>query len=66
MANPKKRKTKSSVGTNRAHQALKKVITSKCQKCGKPIMSHCACTFCGNYKGKQVLKIKTKTAKTKK
>ena len=63
MANPKKRKTHSAVGMNRAHQALKKVSLNKCTKCGKPKLPHNACDFCGAYKGEVVIKVKTKTLK---
>lgn len=35
MANPKKRKSKSAVRTNRAHLALTKVTLNKCPQCGK-------------------------------
>jgi large subunit ribosomal protein L32 len=63
MANPKKRKTHSAVGMNRAHQALKKVALNKCTKCGKEKLPHNACDFCGAYKGEVVIKVKTKVAK---
>lgn len=66
MSVPKKRKTRSSVGQNRSHQALKKKILGACPKCGQAIAPHSACGFCGNYKGKTVLQVKTKTTKTKK
>jgi len=62
MANPKKRKTHSAVGKNRAHQALEKVALNKCTKCGKPKLPHNACDFCGAYKGEVVIKVKTKAA----
>ncbi len=68
MANPKKRKSKSAVRTNRAHLALKKVSLHKCPQCDKIKKPHVACAFCGYYRGRQVLKmeVKTKTAKSKK
>lgn len=66
MSVPKKRKTRSSVGQNRSHQALKKKNLGFCPKCGQAIAPHSACSFCGNYKGKTVLQIKTKTSKSKK
>ena len=64
MSVPKKRKTRSSVGQNRSHQALKKKSLGTCPKCGQAVAPHSACGFCGSYKGKTVLKIKT--TKTKK
>lgn len=67
MANPKKRKTKSAVGKNRAHLALTKKTLNKCPKCGMTVKPHAACQFCGTYKDKAVLKVATKaTAKTAK
>lgn len=65
MSVPKKRRTSSSVGRRRSHHALKAVTLSKCGQCGKPVAPHQACAFCGTYKGKQVIKIKEKTAKKK-
>lgn len=65
MANPKKRKTHSSTHKGRAHLALKKVNLTKCPKCGHMRKPHTACSFCGTYKGRAVLKPKTKTAKKK-
>jgi large subunit ribosomal protein L32 len=64
MANPKKRKTKSAVGKNRAHLALTKKTLNKCPKCGVAVQPHSACQFCGSYKGQAVLKVETK-AKSK-
>jgi len=66
MANPKKRKTKSAVGKNRAHLALTKKTLNKCSKCGVAVQPHSACGFCGSYKGKPVLKVASKVTKTAK
>jgi large subunit ribosomal protein L32 len=66
MANPKKRKSKSAVRTNRAHLALEKVALDKCPKCGKAKKPHVVCAFCGTYRGRQVLKAEVKTSKAKK
>ncbi|MDP3836585.1 MAG: 50S ribosomal protein L32 [bacterium] len=66
MANPKKRKSSSAVRTNRAHQALKKTSLNKCAQCGKAKLPHTVCTFCGTYRGRQVLKVATVAAKAKK
>jgi len=63
MANPKKRRTKSAVGKNRSHLALKKVTLNKCPKCQQPVKPHTACAFCGEYKGRVVLKTKKKAVK---
>lgn len=65
MANPKKRKTHSKSRMGRAHQALKKMTLKKCPKCGEFRKPHTACQFCGTYKGKAVVKPKTKATKKK-
>lgn len=66
MSVPKKRRTKSSVGQRRSHHALKKITLNKCPKCGKSVKPHQACGFCGFYKGKEAVKIASKTKKDKK
>jgi len=63
MANPKKQKTHSKTHKGRAHLALKPKTLNKCPKCGKAVLPHTACEFCGTYKGRQVLTVKTKAAK---
>jgi len=60
MANPKKQKTHSATHRGRAHLALKKVVLTKCPKCGKQRKPHTACSFCGTYKGREVLKVASK------
>ena len=65
MANPKKRRTKSAVGKNRAHQALEKTTLNTCPQCGQATKPHTACGFCGTYKGRVVLDIKTKASSKK-
>jgi large subunit ribosomal protein L32 len=63
MANPKKRRTKSAVGKNRAHQALEKTTLNSCPQCGQAVKPHTACAFCGNYKGRTVLEVKASSKK---
>ena len=63
MSVPKKRRTKSSVGKRRSHHKLKKVTLNKCSKCGKSVEAYRACSFCGFYKDREVIKIKEKTTK---
>lgn len=62
MPNPKKRKTHAASRRGRAHLALKKVVLNKCPKCGSAKKPHTACSFCGSYKGQEVLKVKSKKA----
>lgn len=65
MPNPKKRRTKSAIGKNRAHLSLKKTVLSNCPKCKEAIKPHNACLNCGHYRDKEVVKIKTKLDKNK-
>ena len=66
MALPTQKHTKSRTRKRKPSLALKKVRLSKCPKCKKPVLPHRACSFCGTYAGKQVLKIKSKDDKKKK
>jgi len=67
MGVPTQKRTKSSAKRRASHFALKKTSLNKCPKCGKPVLPHRACEFCGTYKGNQVitLKNKKKTSKQK-
>ena len=44
----------------------KKKENMKCSNCEKPVMPHMVCDNCGFYKGKEVVKKKTKLDKNKK
>jgi large subunit ribosomal protein L32 len=66
MANPKKRKTHSATHKGRAHLALKKQTLNKCPKCASAVKPHTACETCGYYRGKEVVKVKLKSAAVKK
>lgn len=63
MPVPAKRRSRSKARRGRAHQALEKNNLGKCAKCGKETRPHRACGFCGSYKGKEAVKIKTKKKK---
>ncbi|MDA1352854.1 MAG: 50S ribosomal protein L32 [bacterium] len=62
MAVPKKRRSKSKSRTRRAHWKIDKPSLRACPSCGVLGHSHRACLECGQYKGRQVIKIKTKEA----
>jgi len=42
------------------------VKLNQCPKCGKALLPHRACGFCGFYNGREVLKVKSKIKKEKK
>jgi large subunit ribosomal protein L32 len=60
-----KKHTASKARRRRSHHALKKVTLNKCPKCGKAVLPHSACSFCGSYKGREAVKVKTKAKKAK-
>lgn len=63
MAVPKKHKTRSGRNQRRAHDFLTKSSLSVCKNCNYPVRPHEVCLNCGFYRGKQVLKVKTKVKK---
>ena len=67
MSVPAKKKPSAKTKKGRSHDALAKKKLVKCPKCGKLTMLHRVCPACGSYKGKEVVKLKTKkSAKSKK
>jgi len=66
MPVPAKRRSSSKGRRNRAHQALEVISLIKCSKCGKAVLPHHACKFCGNYKGREVIKPKSVAKKKEK
>jgi len=63
MGLPGHRRTSSDKRRRAAHFALRKINFFSCPKCKKPVLPHHACSYCGSYAGKQVLKIKSKKKK---
>lgn len=61
-----KRHTSSARDKRRSHMALKVTTLNKCPKCGKAVQPHRACSFCGTYKNKPVIKTKNSTSKSAK
>jgi len=64
MGLPGKRNSRSSKRRRAAHFAMKKQSLVLCAKCERSIMPHRACSYCGTYKGREVLKIKTPKLRT--
>ena len=52
MAVPKKKTSKSKQGMRRSHDFDKAVNVAHCSSCGKAIMQHNICKFCGTYAGR--------------
>lgn len=66
MAVPKQRKTKSRQAQRRMHIYIKPVDLIKCKRCGKPVRSHTVCSYCGYYKGREVINVLAKLEKKEK
>lgn len=63
MAVPKQKRSKSRQRKKRMQIFLKKPTLTKCQKCGHLILPHAVCTFCGFYRGRQVIDVFGKLTK---
>ena len=57
MAVPKRKKSKSKRDMRRSHDHVKMPNVSLCPQCNEPKLPHYACSNCGQYKGREVLKI---------
>lgn len=66
MPVPKKHHTKTRTRKRRSHHALKIVKLLSCQKCGKSIIPHRACPYCGFYQGREVVNVLAKLDKKEK
>ncbi len=60
---PKKRHSKARQGKRRAAIHLELPRPILCPNCSAPTLSHAVCKQCGFYKGKAVIKLKTKEPK---
>ncbi len=61
-----KRHTKSKRNRRRSHLALSKTVFSECQKCGKAVLPHHICSYCGYYGGREVIDVMAKMDKKEK
>ncbi len=57
MPNPKRRHSKRRTSTRRAHDALRIPQATECPNCHQKIRAHRACTYCGKYKGREVIEV---------
>lgn len=60
---PKRRISKGAGARRRSHLALKASQLVACPTCHEMILPHHVCPNCGNYKGTEVIEIKTKAKK---
>lgn len=66
MAVPKQRHTKSRRDRRRLHIFLKAPVLTACPKCGRLILPHTVCPYCGYYKGAEVIDVLKKLTKKEK
>ena len=57
MAVPKQRHTKSRRNKRRGNIFLKSPGLTLCSKCGKEVLPHTVCFYCGYYKGTEVIDV---------
>lgn len=57
---PKKRTPHAAQGDRRSHLRLRAANLVPCPQCKSPKPSHQACPHCGMYRGRQVIKIRSK------
>lgn len=50
----------------RFHRVLKVKNFSVCPKCKKPVLAHTMCSFCGFYKGEEIINVLEKLDKKEK
>ena len=55
---PKRKKSKSRAGNRLSHNAIKPPALVECPQCHTLILPHHACSTCGTYNGREVVKIK--------
>ncbi|MEK7139277.1 MAG: 50S ribosomal protein L32 [Patescibacteria group bacterium] len=65
MPVPAKHRPKSKTRKNRSHSALIPTTATSCSNCGQPVRPHYACPTCGYYKGRSVMKIKSRKGRAK-
>ena len=66
MVQPKKKHSSSRQWKRRANWKVKAKNLTKCPKCGAPNLPHYACPACGNYRDREVIKIKVAKGKKEK
>lgn len=65
MGTPTKKRTPGQRKQRALHFAISPKTLARCPKCKKEILPHHACSFCGYYRGRQVLTINLAKKKTK-
>jgi large subunit ribosomal protein L32 len=63
MAVPKQRHNQSRRDRRRGNIFIKAPALVKCAKCGKPVLPHTICGYCGYYKGTEFVNVMAKLEK---
>lgn len=63
MAVPKRRIATSKKKRRRGNIFISTPQLVKCSKCGKPVLPHTVCGYCGYYKGKEYINVMAKLEK---
>ena len=65
MAHPKRKHSTQRTRKGRTHKGLTAASLQPCAHCGKSVISHRVCPFCGHYKGSMIVDMtpKEKAAK---
>jgi large subunit ribosomal protein L32 len=56
---PKRKTAKARQGERRSHLAISPASLMNCPQCNSPKLPHHACLTCGNYDGREAVKIKS-------
>jgi large subunit ribosomal protein L32 len=63
MAVPKRRTSHARQGKRRSHQAVSPIQIQYCTNCGEPVLPHRLCASCGQWRGREVVKLDEKEEK---
>jgi large subunit ribosomal protein L32 len=65
MGVPRAHSTRGQKGRRRSHLALKKLALVSCPHCGKAMIPHVACKYCGFYGNQEVVNVLARELKKK-
>ncbi|MDR2140532.1 MAG: 50S ribosomal protein L32 [Deltaproteobacteria bacterium] len=57
MAVPKRRTSKMKGRKRRTHYTALTATVTACRSCGSPVRPHNACPACGQYRGREIIKV---------
>ncbi len=63
MPHPTQRHTKSRRNKRRLHLRLSPIMLTSCAKCGRAVLPHHVCQWCGTYRGREAINVLAKLDK---